>query len=73
LKHYRVTDEGRSIDEHTDKLTAIRKGGEAFPVELTVCSVMIAGERLCCDFLRGLSGRSRSDTAPEPRRDSSQL
>lgn len=72
LKHYLATDEGRIIDKHTDKLIAIRKGGEAFPVELTVRPVAVAGEQIFCGFLRDLSERDRSETAPEPQRDSSQ-
>jgi len=55
LEHYLETGEGRIIDKHIDELTAIRKGGEEFPVELTVCPVMVAGRQLFCGFLRDLS------------------
>jgi len=72
LKHYLATDEDRIIDERTDELMAIRKGGEAFPVELTVRPVAVAGEQIFCGFLRDLSERGRSETAPKPQRDSSQ-
>ena len=44
-------------------LTAIRKGGEEFPVELTVCPVMVAGEQLFCGFLRDLSETGRTEAA----------
>jgi len=73
LKHDLATDEGRIIDNHTDKLTAIHQGGEVFPVELTVCSAMVAAEQLFCGFVRDFSERRRSETAPEPQRDSSPL
>ena len=72
LEHYLATGEGRIIDKHIDELTAIRKGGEEFPVELTVCPVMVAGKQLFCGFLRDLSERGRSETAAEPSADSSQ-
>jgi PAS domain S-box-containing protein len=72
LEHYLATGEGRIIDKHIDELTAIRKGGEEFPVELTVCPVMVAGKQLFCGFLRDLSERGRSETAAEPPDDSSQ-
>ena len=72
LDHYLATGEGRIIDKHIDELTAIRKGGEEFPVELTVCPVMVAGKQLFCGFLRDLSERGRSETAPQPPNASSQ-
>jgi hypothetical protein len=66
LKHYLATGEGRIIDKHIDELTAIRKGGEEFPVELTVCPVMVAGSQLFCGFLRDLSEKGRSETTADP-------
>ena len=67
LEHYLATGEGRIIDKHIDELTAIRKGGEEFPVELTVCPVMVAGNQLFCGFLRDLSETSRSEAAADPQ------
>jgi len=67
LEHYLATGEGRIIDKHIDELTAIRKGGEEFPVELTVCPVMVAGKQLFCGFLRDLSETGRRETTAEPR------
>ena len=55
MEHYLATGEGRIIDKHIDELTAMRKGGEEFPVELTVCPVTVTGKRLFCGFLRDLS------------------
>ena len=45
----------REHDKHIDELTAIRKNGEEFPVELTVCPVTVTGRHLFCGFLRDLS------------------
>jgi len=67
LEHYLATGEGRIIDKHIDELTAIRKGGEEFPVELTVCPVMVAGKQLFCGFLRDLSETGRRGPASEPQ------
>jgi hypothetical protein len=55
------------IDKHIDELTAIRKGGEELPVELTVCPVMVAGKQLFCGFLRDLSETGRSEAAANPQ------
>jgi PAS domain S-box-containing protein len=65
LEHYLATGEGPIIDKHIDELTAIRKGGEEFPVELTVCPVMVAGKQLFCGFLRDLSKTGGSETAAD--------
>jgi PAS domain S-box-containing protein len=56
LSHYLATGEGPIIDKHIDGLTAIRKGGAEFPVELTVCPINVGGKRLFFGFLRDLSG-----------------
>ncbi|MBW2272751.1 MAG: PAS domain S-box protein [Deltaproteobacteria bacterium] len=55
LEHYLATGEGPIIDKHIDELTAMRKGGAEFPVELTVCPMMIAGKQLFFGFLRDLT------------------
>ena len=59
LEHYLETGEGRIIDKHIDELTGIRKGGEEFPVELTVCPVMVMGKQFFYGFLRDLSEPGR--------------
>jgi PAS domain S-box-containing protein len=56
LSHYLATGEGPIIDKHIDGLTAIRKGGAEFPVELTVCPINVGGKRLFFGFLRDQSG-----------------
>jgi PAS domain S-box-containing protein len=66
LEHYLATGEGRIIDKHIDELTAIRKGGEEFPVELTVCPVVVSGKQLFCGFLRDLSETGRREVTAEP-------
>ena len=67
LQDYLVTGEGRIIDKHVTDMTGIRKSGEEFPVELTVCPVTVAGRRLFYGFLRDLSesGRREVDARPE--------
>jgi PAS domain S-box-containing protein len=55
LEHYLATGEGPIIDKHIDELTAMRKGGAEFPVELTVCPMVIAGKQLFFGFLRDLT------------------
>ncbi len=68
LEHYLATGEGRIIDKHIDEMTAIRKSGEEFPVELTVCHpVMVAGRRLFYGFLRDLSESGRGEVEADPQ------
>ncbi len=55
LERYLATGEGAIIEKHIDELTAIRKNGEEFPIELTVCPIMVSGRPLFCGFLRDLS------------------
>jgi PAS domain S-box-containing protein len=62
LKRYLTTGEKRIVDKHIDRLTAVRKDGEEFPVELTVCHpVRIGGKRVFYGFLRDLSESGRDD------------
>jgi len=67
LEHYLETGEGRIIDKHVYELTGIRKGGEEFPVELTVCPVTVMGKQFFYGFLRDLSesDRSRIEAGPQ--------
>jgi PAS domain S-box-containing protein len=60
LERYLATGEARIIGKHIDELTAMRKDGETFAVELTVCSpIRVAGKKLFYGFLRDL-------TEPDP-------
>ncbi len=61
LEHYLKTGEGRIIDKHVDEITGIRKSGEEFPVELTVCPIMVAGRQFFYGFLRDLSASGRRE------------
>jgi PAS domain S-box-containing protein len=66
LKRYLTSGEARIIDRHIDELTAIRKSGEEFPVELTVCRpVAIGRRRIFYGFLRDLS-ETRVEIPGEP-------
>lgn len=66
LAHYLRTGEGPIIDKHIDQLTGIRKNGEEFPVELTVCTLTAAGQHLFFGFLRDLGEpRGHEDSAGE--------
>ncbi len=66
LAHYLETGEGRIIDKHVYKLTAIRKSGEEFPVELTVCPIMVMGKKFFYGFLRDLSEAGRRSVEAGP-------
>jgi PAS domain S-box-containing protein len=61
LEHYLETGEGPIIDKHVPEMTGMRKGGERFPVELTVCPVMVGGRPFFYGFLRDLSEAERSE------------
>jgi PAS domain S-box-containing protein len=66
LKRYLTSGEARIIGKHIDELTAIRKSGEEFPVELTVCRPVVIGRRrIFYGFLRDLS-ESRVGIPDEP-------
>jgi PAS domain S-box-containing protein len=68
LERYLATGEGNIIDKHVVNLTAIRKSGEEFPIELTVCHpVTVAGKRLFYGFLRDLSEPVRSTLEDDSR------
>jgi len=64
LEHYLETGEGPIIDKHIDDLSGIRKDGSEFPVELTVCPIIVSGRQLFFGFLRDLSER-RSEAGEE--------
>jgi PAS domain S-box-containing protein len=58
LARYLRTGEATIIDTHVEGLTGIRKGGEEFPVELTVCTMTVSGKHLFFGFLRDLDEAS---------------
>ncbi len=61
LEHFLETGEGAIIDKHVDEITGIRKSGEEFPVELTVCPIMVMGKQFFYGFLRDLSESGRRE------------
>jgi PAS domain S-box-containing protein len=65
LARYLATGEGPLIDRHVGNLTAIRKDGSEIPVELTICPMMVSGERLFCGFLRDLSEPRPTETTDD--------
>jgi hypothetical protein len=67
LEHYLETGEGPIIDKHVEEITGIRKGGEEFPVELTVCPIMVAGKQFFYGFLRDLSESGRREVTADLR------
>jgi PAS domain S-box-containing protein len=61
LERYLETGEGRIIDKHVDEIKGIRKSGEEFPVELTICPISVAGKQFFYGFLRDLSESGRRE------------
>jgi len=67
LEHFLETGEGAIIDKHVDEITGIRKSGEEFPVELTVCPIMVMGKQFFYGFLRDLSESGRREVKADLR------
>ena len=67
LQHYLETGEGPIIDKHVEEITGIRKSGEEFPVELTVCPIEVAGKQFFYGFLRDLSESGRREATADLR------
>ena len=62
LKRYIATGKGKLIDKHVE-ISGLRSSGEEFPVELSITSTNIAGERLFLGFLRDISSRKAAERA----------
>jgi PAS domain S-box-containing protein len=60
LEHYRVTGEGPLLRRRVE-LTAIRKGGVSFPVELAVSPLAVSEHREFCAFVRDISERKAAE------------
>jgi len=67
LEHFLETGEGVIIDKHVDEITGIRKSGEEFPVELTVCPIMVMGKQFFYGFLRDLSESGQREVKADLR------
>ncbi|HVP10978.1 MAG TPA: PAS domain S-box protein [Phycisphaerae bacterium] len=55
-----ATGEGPALGK-TAALTALRKSGEEFPVELSVSGIMLSGQRYAVGILRDVSERKRAE------------
>ncbi len=67
LEYYLETGEGHIIGKRVTEICGIRKSGEEFPVELTICPVMVTGKHFFYGFLRDLSEFDRKETeTPSP-------
>ena len=62
LRHFLATGAGPILNQRVE-LTAVRKNGQEFPVELTVTPVRVAEEWSFSAFLRDISERRRSEDA----------
>ena len=62
LAHFVATGEGPILDRHIE-ISGLRSSGEEFPVELSITSTDLAGERLFLGFLRDISRRKAAETA----------
>lgn len=62
LERYLETGEERVLNRHVE-ISAVRRSGEEFPVELSITPTSISGERLFLGFIRDISARKRAETA----------
>ena len=59
LSHFLKTGEGRALNQRLE-LSALRRSGEEFPVELTISPIRLGGRFEFCAFLRDISDRFRA-------------
>ncbi|REK34602.1 MAG: PAS domain S-box protein [Bacteroidetes bacterium] len=60
IKNYLNTGEGKYLNALLE-LSAIRKNGEEFPIELTVLPIKQGGEEFFCAFVRDITQRKKSE------------
>ncbi|MFN3999697.1 PAS domain S-box protein [Algoriphagus sp.] len=60
LKNYLKTGEGKAINVLLD-LSALRRNGEEFPIELTVIPIKQEGEEFFCAFIRDITQRKKTE------------
>lgn len=60
LKNYLKTGEGKAINVLLE-LSALRRNGEEFPIELTVIPIKQGGEEFFCAFIRDITQRKNSE------------
>ncbi|MEO6668054.1 MAG: PAS domain S-box protein, partial [Ferruginibacter sp.] len=61
IKHYLKTGEGKALNILLE-LTALKKSGEEFPIELTVIPVKQGGDVFFCAFIRDITQRKKAET-----------
>jgi len=62
LKHFQATGEGPVLNKRLE-LSALRRDGEEFPVELTVSPLHLGSEIIFSAFIRDITERKRSEEA----------
>lgn len=66
LAKYLETGEGPVLNRHIE-ISALRRSGEEFPIELSITPVMLAGEQVFLGFLRDISERKAAEATIERR------
>lgn len=61
MKHYLKTGEGRALNVLLE-LSAIKRNGDEFPIELTVIPIKQGEELFFCAFIRDITERKKSET-----------
>lgn len=62
MKHFMKTGEGPVLNKRIE-LTAVRKSGERFPMELTISPIKIQDKYYFCSFCRDITERKKSQQA----------
>lgn len=62
MKHYLKTGEGRALNVLLE-LSAIKRNGDEFPIELTVIPIKQGEELFFCAFIRDITERKKSETS----------
>ena len=60
MKRFNNTGEIRILNQRIE-ITALRKSGEEFPVELTIARIFSENEPLFCSFMRDITDRKKSE------------
>lgn len=62
MKHYLKTGEGKALNVLLE-LSAIKRSGEEFPIELTVIPIKQGEDLFFCAFIRDITERKKSETS----------
>ena len=62
MAHFKKTGEGAILNKLTE-LSAIRRNGDEFPIELTVTEIMQDNEQFFCAFIRDITQRKKAEIA----------